>query len=320
VLRSWTRSASSFGPAFAERSLTSGQSKVSIGVNWLHAGYSSFGNQNLSNGEFRPAQNIQGFTPVPQTSYTSATLDMSSDTLVMFSHIGVTDNLDVGLAVPFTTVRAEGTGGFYSATGALLVAPAPLAKTSASGVGDIAFFGKYRFIRQKEGGLAGAVEVRLPSGDTDNLRGLGVTRTLVSAIWSKGGRVSPHANVGYEFWSNSVLFQTNGSVFAKNQVKYAAGIEIEAQPRLTIVFDLVGQNILHGGQLGYETFRSSQNVNARADLLVALPESVHAVSVAPSVKWNVWRSVLVTGNVLLSVSNNGLRANVIPVFGLDWAF
>ena len=30
--------------------------------------------------------------------------------------------------------------------------------------------------------------------------------------------------------------------------------------------------------------------------------------------------MLLTGNVLASVSNNGLRANVIPVVGLDWAF
>ena len=47
--------------------------------------------------------------------------------------------------------------------------------------------------------------LRFPTGSTESLRGMGVTRTMVSFIASGGqARFRPHANVGYEFWSNSV--------------------------------------------------------------------------------------------------------------------
>ena len=132
-----------------------------------------------------------------------------------------------------------------------------IASSSASGLGDLAVFGKYRLLRQQDGGLAAAIEVRLPTGDKEALRGLDVTRTLTSLIWSRGGRISPHANVGYEFWSDAVPISATGDVFAQHSVKYAAGVEIEAGPRATVVIDLLGRQVRHGGKVGYQTFAAS---------------------------------------------------------------
>src|SRR3954466_6475930 len=68
-LRTWTRSASSFGPSFAERSLTTGKAKFSAGFNVLHAGYDSFGGYDLQNGDLRPAQNVRSTaTPISYTT------------------------------------------------------------------------------------------------------------------------------------------------------------------------------------------------------------------------------------------------------------
>ena len=185
-----------------------------------------------------------------------------------------------------------------------------LPHSSAAGVGDIALFARYRLMRRGEGGLAGEIEVRLPSGDTNELRGAGVTRTLVSAIWSLGGTVSPHANVGYEFWSNSITT-------ARNQVSYAFGLELKAHPRATAVIDVVGRRLLGGGRSAYVTFTEG---TLSLDILSAVPEALDVVSFAPGVKWNVAGNVLLTANVLASITNQGLRANVVPVVGLDWAF
>jgi len=318
TLRAWTRSAPSFGPAFAERSLTTGQLKVSAGFNWLHAKYNSFGGQDLSNADFKPSKNIKGFTNLPAANFTAVQMQLSSDTFVAFGHAGITDTLDVGLAVPFIQVHAKATGAIFSASGTNLFSSS-MNETTESGVGDIAVFGKYRLWRQDDGGAAAAVEIRLPTGDSASLRGLGVTRTLVSGIWSRGGMISPHVNVGYEFWSKGVPLRADGTVSAKNQVKYAAGVEVTPMPRMTVVVDLVGRNLLNGGQVGYQTFAGSVP-NSSIDALLALPKGVHVISLVPSVKWNVYRSVLLTGNVLISLSNNGLRADSIPVVGLDWAF
>ena len=136
-------------------------------------------------------------------------------------------------------------------------------------------------------------------------------------IWSKGGKVSPHANAGFEYWSDNVPIATDGSVFARHQAKYAVGIELEAHPRATIVADIVGRRVLNGGQVGYDHQVSPAGT---ADLLIGIPEGVNLVAFAPGVKVNVWRSVLLTGNVLASMTSDGVRAKVIPVFGIDWAF
>lgn len=316
LTRVWTRSAQSFGPSFTERSLTTGRAKVSAGFNWLHASYSAFGGQDLKNGDFRPARNVRLPPPLPAVSYSSLELNLATDTLVMFGHAGVTDNFDVGVAVPIVRVTMDASGGLFNASGTNLQ-PSLIPETSASGVGDLAVFAKYLLARQGEGGVAAAVEVRVPTGDKNALRGLEVTRTLTSLIWSRGGRISPHANLGYEFWSDEVPISSSGDVFARHAIKYAAGVEITATPRATVVLDFLGRHVRHGGQVAYRTFTAQ---GGSIDALVGIPEGIRQLSLAPGIKWNVWRSVLVTGNVLAAVSNNGLRANLTPVVGIDWAF
>jgi len=316
-LRTWSRSSSSFGPSFAERSLTTGKAKFSAGFNVLHSNYDSFGGYDLHNGDLQPARNVN--TPATPINKTTLKMNLSSDTVVGFAHVGLTDKLDIGVAIPWVRVSLDADGAFFNAAGNDLGSHLLVPTTTASGVGDIAVFGKYQLWRRAEGGLAAAVEMRLPSGDKDNLRGLGVTRTLAALIWSKGGRVSPHANAGFEFWSDNVPIASDGSVFANNQAKYAFGVEIEAKPRATIVLDIVGRSLLHGGQIGYQTVKATTGTGT-ADLLVGLPDGVNMAAFAPGIKYNLWGSVLVTANVLASLTSDGIRARFIPVFGIDWAF
>ena len=141
---------------------------------------------------------------------------------------------------------------------------------------------------------------------------------MISAIWSLGGSVSPHVNVGYEFWSDDVAISEAGDVFARDQFKYAVGVEFAAHPRITILIDLIGRGVRNGGKVGYQTFFGPGGTSI--DALVGLPEGVHQVSAVPGIKWNAWGSMLITGNLLMSVSNSGLRAKAIPVVGVDWAF
>ena len=313
-LRVERRSASSFGPAFSERVLTTGRGKVSAGVNLLMTGYDSFNDQNLTDGEFRPGRNIQGL-PI---SYSSLELDLSSKTVVGFAHMGVTDDFDLGFAVPWISVSMEAEGGFFTAQDDQLAA-FDIPDITSSGIGDVAVFGKYRFLRREGGGAAAGFELRLPTGDRDSFRGLDVTRVLFTGIWSAtAGRLSPHANFGYEFWSDQVNISEDETIFAKDLVKYAFGVEIEANPQTTIVIDLVGRYLRHGGKVGYETFPGPGGTSI--DALIGLPEGVGQLSLAPGVKWNFYRSALLTVNLLTSLSNSGLRANFTPVFGIDWAF
>lgn len=321
-LGTFTRSTESFGPAFGKRSTTIGKGKASAGFNWLHAGYDSLGGFGLNNGDLRPVQNARELSEggPAEISYSSLRMNLSSDTYVAFGGYGLTNRLDVGVAIPWVRISLGADVGLYSPTdadltpgGHLLVMPT----TTASGLGDVAIFGKYRIWEYGASGLAAEVEVRLPTGDTNSLRGTGVTRTLVSAIWSRDGRLSPHANIGFEVWSRDIPLDVSGTPSVRNQIKYAVGLEFGAHPRATVMVDVVGRRLLGGGQLAYQTEPLGPVL---ADVLVPISEGLDVVSLAPGVKWNVAGNVLLTGSLLTSVANNGLRANVIPVVGVDWAF
>jgi hypothetical protein len=289
---------------------------VSLGGNWLHARYQSLGGADLQNGSLQTAKNIN--VPVlPGLSSATARVRLSSDTFVGFAQAGVTPSLDVGVAVPFVGVSL-GLDGFQFYDGGHVVSNTLISDTNASGLGDVAVYMKYRLTSGTASGVAATAEVRLPTGDKNELRGLGVTRTLVSLVWSKAGRVSPHANVGYEFWSSEVPLNSSGSVAARNQVRYAAGVEFDASPHLTVLLDGVGRHISGGGTLSYTTFPTL--AGGTLDALVAIPQGLDAVSLAPGVKWNAFRNCLITANVLASVKNAGLTARWVPVIGFDFAF
>jgi hypothetical protein len=125
-----------------------------------------------------------------------------------------------------------------------------------------------------------------------------------------GGRVSPHINLGYEFWFEDVEQ-------IKDQVTYALGAEVQATPKLTVVLDLVGRRLL--GAAGYEY--SSQSFGpVTFESLKATRGGLSVVSLAPGIKWNPTGNGLIAANVLVSLANGGLRANIIPVIGIDWTF
>jgi hypothetical protein len=166
------------------------------------------------------------------------------------------------------------------------------------------------------------VTMRLPTGDKDNLRGLGVTRTTASFIASGGrGRFRPHGNVGYGYWSKGVSvfsdYAVNGSVEARHQFEYAAGLELEAAPKLTLLVDLLGGSILGGGKVDMATVPNTIAGASSTQALVALPEGIRRMSVAPGLKVNLKGKMLLSLNALIAVNDGGMWTRVIPVANID---
>ena len=317
----FTRTTQSFGPAFAKRSVTSGRGTLSAGFNWQHAAYDSLGGFDLANGEFRYAVNPRGATPFAfPFGYASAKLNVISDMTVAFVNYGIADNLDISLAIPWLRILVDMDYGLFTAAN-VDVTPGGhgfvLSRISDSGVGDIALVGKYRFWQRPEGALAAEVDIRIPSGNVNGLRGTGVTRTLASLIYSRDGRVSPHANVGFEIWSDAVPLTSRGDVMVRHQIDYAFGLEAQATPRVTVLLDVVGRRQLKGGRLAFRTVPLGPGT---VDLLLPVATGVDTIAAAPGMKWNVGGNVLLTANALLTMTSQGFRANVIPVFGFDWTF
>jgi hypothetical protein len=329
-LVSFTRTSPSFGPAFSDRILTQGKGKLSAGFNFLDRRYDTVDGLDLKRFDvFR----FRGGSLAVRLS--TLELETRTDTVAAFAQYGVLDNLDVGVMVPWVHISVSGTSRAFGEAGEEL--QRVLLDGSHSGIGDIAIFGKYRFWQfgptpavgaAPNGGLAAAITVRLPTGDEEALVGLGLTRTLVSLIGSASwGRFSPHVNVGYEFWSKDVsierTFKANSDALSvSDQFQYAAGFEFAVHDRFTIIEDVLGRYLRGGGRLGYQPFTFPGNVaNVRgAEALVAIADGVNTVILAPGAKWNFYSGALLTANVLVSLTREGLQDRVTPVIGIEWSF
>jgi hypothetical protein len=188
---------------------------------------------------------------------------------------------------------------------------------------------KYRFKsfgtgNPDPGGLALAVTVTVPTGDREQLRGLGVTRTMLTLIASSGqGRVRPHVNAGFGYWSKGVGVVSdsapNTSVTARHEYQFDGGLEFEAVPKLTLLIDVLGGGVLGGGRVGFGSVTNTSGLTGSQGL-VALNEGTRRIDIAPGLKANLKGKLLISLGALIALRDNGLHARVTPVAGIDLTF
>jgi hypothetical protein len=315
------RTTTTFGPSFTERAITSGEGQISVGATFSATTYDKLGDFALAR---LPLGSVTGTTAATRTL--TGDFNLSSKTLALAGTVGVTENFDVAVVVPMVSVKLRATSALVNGQGVVT----RLAETDGvySGIGDIAAIAKYRFFKFKgpelpdPGGIAILVNARMPTGDRDNLRGLDVTRTLVSAVTSFGtGKLRPHANVGFEYWSKSVDVPssfTGGQVKIRHQIQYAAGVELEATPKLTLNVDFIGQHIRGGGQVGAVTDTPTGLTGVSSlQSLVALEDGIRKALIVPGLKVNLKGKMLLSLNAIITATNNGLHARVTPVVGVN---
>ena len=328
TLRTFFRSATTFGPAFSERATTSGRGRFSGGANMLRRGYDSLAGQDLDNLE---VARLRG-AGAPAES-TTLSVDVVSETVAFFGHVGITNNFDVGAAVPFVRLRLSGLARAFPPGGGELPSESVLAESS--GISDVALVGKYQLWRSASAGgatptagIAALGVVRLPTGEEENLRGLGMTRVAMSLVASGAlGRVSPHVNVGYEWWSKGIDipadFLTDATVQARNQILYSGGLELEVNPLLTANVDVLGRFVRGAGKIAPREFQYDPAANefgvSSARVLVA-QGGLNTLTLAPGVKWNLWQGALLSLHTLIGLTSGGLKDQITPVVGIDWAF
>lgn len=306
------RTTNTFGPSFTERALTSGEGQVSIGAHFSSTSFDKIGGISLSS---LPLTSIKssGITATGDYTLSERSLDISGI-------VGVTDNVDVAVVVPLVSVKLAGSSSVFNAAGV----DTRLAQTDGvfSGLGDVSALAKIRVFRfsgtgiTDPGGAALLVNVRLPTGSRDNLRGLGITRALVGGVFSMDrGRVHPHANAGFEYWSKQLSFSgiDGQNIKIRNQLQYAGGVEIEAAPKLTLIVDYIGQRIFGGGQIGIVSAAPS---GVATDALSLLPSAIDKMYIAPGLKVNLKSKLLLSLNALVTMKNDGLHSKVTPVVGL----
>ncbi len=195
------------------------------------------------------------------------------------------------------------------------------ASGSATGVGDVLLRGKYRFVDTIGGGLAANIDLRLPTGDDQNLLGTGSVGATFSLIGSSTmGRLAPHFNTGFTLKGNS------GDLDQAQEFNYKIGTELVATPTLTVSADLVGRSLIGAGRL--ELFDNVRRFRSATDVpdSITLQEyqlrdtTLNLATLALGSKFNVRSNLLLNASVLVALTDAGVTARVTPVVGFDFTF
>ena len=283
-------------------------------------------------------------------------LKATTDTFAFFANYGVTDRFDVGVAIPLTRIDLEANVHAHiirlsTIDGARVhtfvegqdVSERTFSQAgTATGLGDIVLRTKYNFLNRGTTGISGAVDVRLPTGDESDLLGLGTAQAKFFLILSSTrGRVSPHVNLGFTVSGEGeretrFQFQPLG---VSDEMNYAGGIEFVAHPRLTLLADVLGRTLFDAGKVGLQTKTFAFRTPSGADTSVGLQtSSINPNTGAPyeqlalragdltqvlgstGFKYNAGPNLLLVGNILFPLNNQGLRDRVTFALGFDYAF
>jgi hypothetical protein len=333
------RTTTSFGPILSERAETIGARRVSIGFAYQRLSFDSIEGVDLRNipavFTHDDAELLGGREDVVTTVNT---IEADVSRSAMFISYGVTNQLDVSIAVPFVaadlvvtsdaTIQRIGTTNpethfFRSLEDDIGTRRRFTAFGNASGLGDVTVRLKQTLKRGEKQGVALGVDLRLPTGDERNLLGTGAPGLNPFVAWSGNyGALSPHLNAGYQWNGNSILGGEPGSGEANDLpdlAQYSAGAVIELHPRVTAAVDLLGRFVIDSPRLRLEDFHALDNESVFPNIAFT-SGSFNEISAAAGLKVNVFGRLLVDANLLVRLNSPGLRDKISPLLGLEYAF
>lgn len=299
------RASEGFGPFFTDRSFTVGRGQASVGVSFRMSSFSAIDGYDLDDGTFVTTANQFSDEPAP-FDVEALDLDLDSRTLTFAGDYGITEWMDIGLAIPIVTVSFDGTRvNTYRGTSLIQAT----ATGDANGLGDVALRTKVRLVEASNAGMAVLGEVRLPTGREEDLLGAGETAFRTMAIVSvEPGRLAAHFNVGAGW----------GGV--ADELHYRAALGVSVTPRVTIVGEALGRRLSGLGQLIEEIAPHPEIEGVNTLRLVTNGESTHTSSALVGVKWNVAGTWLLNGSLSIPLTDRGLKPAATLLVGIDYAF
>jgi hypothetical protein len=368
------RTSPSFGPSFADRPLTIGKGHWSFGFNFQHNTFDSIEGKALESGDIKFYFQHNDCCPVPGDGNltnpafeqdlleASMTMKASATMSVLSGTYGVTNSFDVGIILPIVSVdlsarldtrllrlgseNAAPVAGVIIHTfpdGSQVNPDPPTAGASATGLGDIVLRGKYRFLTtdEGEGGVAAGLDLRLPTGDEEELLGTGALQARFSLIASTAlGRIYPHVNLAYTASgkgyvneqaeamaaAEGIPLSVLGDIRQPNEFAYTIGVDAAVTPRLTASFDLLGRSMLNDSGLGdaEQQYPCANGVCPPLNNVVQEFQpragNVNILLGAAGFKFNVAGNFLLSANVMFKLRDEGLVDDVTPVISFEYAF
>jgi hypothetical protein len=327
------RTSISAGPIFGERTQTLGRGRLFVGASVTGIEFTSINGAPLDNlllnfkhSDEPPVDTLGN----PEFENDIMALDLSLAVNVLVGTVavtyGVTDFLDVGVAVPLVRTQVSGRteaqflpfgstaihrfGG--TGTDPILRATSSM-EGSATGLGDVAARMKLNLGQGSTMGAALLAEMRFATGDEEDLLGTGSSQLRVMGLYSAQlGSFSPHLNLGYaaresEQVNDAILATAAMDNLLTDWATLAIGFESEFQVG-TNKFVLPPPIVL---QEPFERRIPATNVPTKTgDLLRA----------SLGGKFTVRGGTVIVANVLFPLRDVGLQPDFIWTLGVDFPF
>jgi hypothetical protein len=355
-------SQASLGPILTERAETVGRHSFYLGGTYQFFTFSSLDGIDLRNlpAEFKhvefPVSPGPGKPPtIPQFEndwiQTRNSIDLKVHQVTLFGTYGLTNRIDVSVAIPILDVRMgvtsqahivrtdpcelnntctgkfaqSGNFHFFNASDPLGSTDAVFSnRRNAAGIGDVVFRVKGVILNRERWGLAGGIDVRTPTGNEENFLGSGAVGVKPFFALSARGRVSPHVNIAYQWNGQSILagsVLTGRTATLPDQFFYYGGLDIGVTNRLTVVADYLGQRVFGASRLRQVPFTEAfGTVHNDISDIQSFTSDYNAQSIAIGGKIRLTGKLLFAGNVLVRLDHGGLRANVVPLAGISYNF
>ncbi len=340
----FTRSTQSFGPILADRAETIGRGKFLFGYNLQAFSFDSLDGVDLRHVPavftHDDAQLGGGRTDVVVTNNA---LELSVAQFTGLVVYGVNDRLDVSVAIPLVHTRLAVASaavirrfGTTPEAGVHFFADpdAPdgigdhrefAASGSATGIGDVLLRAKGTLVRRGQSGVAAGLEVRVPSGDEDDLLGSGGWGVKPFAVLSFSYKsVSPHVNLSYQWNGSSVLagdVTTRVKSGLPDRLMFAAGFDAGINARLTIAVDVLADRVLSSPQLEVVPFAASGPLGSAVFEDIAFQLRSYFISNGSAgMKVALREGLLANFNMRFKISGKGLVDHLTPMVGLEYTF
>lgn len=326
------KTSTSLGPVYGERAQTLGRGRFVVGANLSGLNFSSLRGVpldkielNFSHEDTPPSGLGQ---PPRENDVLHVRLDLNVNLVVstFFATYGLTDRLDLGLAVPLVHTSLQGrssalffpfgipTSHFFSGDSLHPVLNANAATFgSATGVGDIALRAKYGIRNTEQLGVALMADARLPTGSADDLTGAGHLSVRAFAIASaRFGDFSPHLNAGY------ALRTGEGRTDA---VLATGGFDQPVAEWATLAVDVITEWEVGSGGLelpGPVLYTIPVERTVEPTNIPDMKD--HRISGSFGFKFRTPGGPILVTNALVPLRRGGLQSNLVWTIGLDMNF
>lgn len=327
------RTSTSAGPIFGERSQTLGRGRFFLGTSVTGMSFTSLNGVPLSNLQLNFKHDDVdpvGVFGDPLFENDLIALHMALDVKVLVATVaatfGLTDFIDIGVAVPLvrTSIRGRsdaqilpfGQPALHHFAGTFddpVLRAAAAMEGSAAGLGDVVGRVKINLGQGSSMGAALLAEGRFPTGDEENLLGAGSSQFRVMGIYAAQlGDFSPHLNAGYAVRNDE---QQNDAILV------TAGFDNLMTEWATLAVGVVSE-----WQVGENKFELPPPIEYEVPYIRQVPatsvpsKTENLLNATMGAKFSVRGGTVLTVNGLFPLRKAGLQPDFFWTMGLEFSF